>query len=88
MEIKKGDKIRLKSNINDTHYIKQYIIEKFSNKILTVSEVYTDCLNILEDGGEYFWFFDMFDKINDESYVKEIKTKNKIKSIVVEIKIF
>lgn len=88
MDIKVGDKIKLKSNINDTHFIKQYIIEMFSNKILTVSEVYTNSVSILEDDGEYIWFFDMFDKIYDESYVKEIKTKNKIKSIVVEIKIF
>lgn len=88
MKIEKGDKIKLKNNIDDTHFIKGYIIEKFSNKILTVSEVYTDFIHILEDGGEYFWFYDMFDKIDDESYIKEIKTKNKIKSIVVEIKIF
>lgn len=88
MEIKKGDKIRLKSNINDTHYIKPNIIENYSNKILTVSEVYPNSVNILEDGGYYLWFFDMFDKIDDESYVKEIKTKNKIKTIEVIIKIY
>lgn len=88
MEIKKGDKIKLKNNIIDTHYIKQYIIEKFSNKTLTVSDVFIDSVKILEDGGVYIWFFDMFDKIDDESYVKEIKTKNKIKTIEVIIKIF
>ena len=88
MDIKKGDKIKLKTNIINRHEISASLIKKLSNRILTVSEVYTTSVNILEDGGEYFWFFDMFDKIDDESYVKEIKTKNKIKNIEVEIKIF
>lgn len=88
MEIKIGDKIKLKNNINNTHFIKENIIKKLSNKILTVSGVFTDGIKILEDDVGYIWFYDMFDKIDDESYIKEIKTKNNIKSIVVEIKIF
>lgn len=88
MKIEIGDKIKLKNNIKNTHFINEHIIEKFSNKILTVSDVYDSCVKILEDSGNYFWFYDMFDKIDNESYIEEIKTKNKIKSIIVEIKIF
>ena len=90
MTIKKGDKIKLKKNaIYNSHSIDELTIRKLSNRILTVSEVYIDCIKILEDEIGYYWFRDMFDKIYVESYIKEIKTKkNNIKSIVVEIKMF
>lgn len=40
MDIKKGDKIKLKSNIIKRHYISENSIEKLSNKILIVSDVF------------------------------------------------
>ena len=88
MDIKVGDKIKLKSNIIKRHYVSEYSIKKLSNKILTVSDVFLDGVKILEDDVGYIWFFDMFDKIDEESYIKEIKTKNKIKTIEVIIKIY
>ena len=96
MDIKVGDKIKLKSNIINRHYVSKYSIKKLSNKILTVSDVFLDGVKILEDDVGYIWFFDMFDKVCDkvhnkpiyEELKKEIKPKNKIKSIEVIIKIF
>ena len=77
MKLKKGDKIKLKSNIIKRHYISEYSIEKLSNKILTVSSVLIDGVKILEDDIGYIWFFDMFDKVyyNDyiDIYIKNLK---------------
>lgn len=88
MEIKIGDKIKLKRNIIDTYGISESMINRLSNRILTVSYVDFDFVRILEDDEAYLWSFEMFDKIDDKSYIKEIKTKNKIKTIKVIIKIY
>ena len=95
MEIKKGDKIKLKKFvIYNSHCIDELTIIMLSNRILTVSEVYIDSIKILEDENDYYWFFDMFDKVCDkdhnkpicEEIKKEIKTKeNEIKYINGEI---
>ena len=96
MDIKVGDKIKLKSNIIKRHYVSKYSIKKLSNKILTVSDVFLDGVKILEDDVGYIWFFDMFDKVCDkvhnkpicEEIKKEIKTKeNEIKYIEDEIQV-
>ena len=97
MIIKKGDKIRLKSNIIKRHYVSEYSIKKLSNKILTVSVVLLDGIKILEDDIGYIWFYDMFDKVyyNDcvDIYIKNLEEelenkKNEIKSIEDNIKAF
>lgn len=96
MDIKVGDKIKLKSDINP-YFIDDNMIRKLSNKILTVSEVYPNSIKILEDDLGYFWFFDMFDKVyyNDciDIYIKKLEEelenkKNVIKSIEDKIKTF
>ena len=97
MDIKVGDKIKLKSNIIKRHYVSKYSIKKLSNKILTVSDVFLDGVKILEDDVGYIWFFDMFDKVcyNDciDIYIKKLEEelenkKNEIKSIEDNIKAF
>lgn len=97
MEIKVGDKIKLKSNIIKRHYVSEYSIKKLSNKILTVSDVLLDGIKILEDDIGYIWFYDMFDKVyyNDciDIYIKKLEEelenkKNEIKSIEDNIKAF
>lgn len=66
MEIKIGDKIKLKRNIIDTYGISESMINRLSNRILTVSYVDFDFVRILEDDEAYLWSFEMFDKIDIE----------------------
>lgn len=100
MDIKVGDKIKLKKGIiyNNTHSIDEITIIKLSNKILTVSYVYHNSIKILEDDVGYFWFFDMFDKVHVkksninsiyEELEKELETKKReIQFIEGEIKAY
>lgn len=99
MKLKKGDKIKLKKkyDIYNCHSIDELTIINLSNRILTVSEVYTDSIKILEDDVGYYWFYDMFDKVyyNDciDIYIKKLEEelknkKNEIKSIEDNIKAF
>ena len=97
MEIKVGDKIKLKSNIIKRHHVSEYSIKKLSNKILTVSDVFLDGVKILEDDVGYIWFFDMFDKIEEKNHInsiyeelkKELETKKReIQFIEGEIKAY
>ena len=97
MEIKVGDKIKLKSNIINRHAISVSLIENLSNRILTVSYVGVGTVRILEDDNYYLWFFDMFDKVDDKSYInsiyeelkEELKTKKReIQFIEGEIKAY
>lgn len=67
MEIKVGDKIKLKRNIIDKYGISESMIKKLSNRILTVSYVdFFDFVRILEDDEGYLWSSEMFDKIDIE----------------------
>lgn len=80
MEIKVGDKIKLKRNIIDKYGISESMIKKLSNRILTVSYVdFFGFVRILEDDEGYLWSSDMFDKIDIEGINTVLKNmKNEI----------
>lgn len=80
MEIKKGDKIKLKRDIINNHGISESTINKLSNRILTVSHVdFCYFVRILEDDEGYLWSIEMFDKIDIEGINTVLKNiKNEI----------
>ncbi len=64
MRYKVGDKVKVRSDLENGRLYGEYMIDndmlRLSGKVITITRVYSDSYQIMEDGGDYRWTDKMF----------------------------